>query len=107
MAERHSLAKIFLLVALVVLVLSIVLSVASLFPVVTSNNQKNTVIDESFRLSQNEVYRQGLGAFVGGENVTVSVDCSTAFMKSFSIVTSNGTIYSNPTRSLLIPIIMK
>jgi hypothetical protein len=97
LAERHSLAKIFLLVALAVLVLSIVLSVASLFPVVTNSNQKNTVIDESFRLSQNEVYRQGLGAFVGGENVTVSVDCSTAFMKSFSIVTSNGTSYSNPT----------
>jgi hypothetical protein len=97
LAERHSLAKIFLLVALVVLVLSIVLSVASLFPVITSSNQKNTVINESFRLSQNEVYRQGLGAFVGGENVTVSVDCSTAFMKSFSIVTSNGTSYSNST----------
>ena len=40
------------------------------------------------------MYRQGLGAFGGGENITVTVDCPTAFMKNFSIVTSNGTNYS-------------
>jgi hypothetical protein len=95
LADRHSLAKIFLLFALMFLVLSIVLSVASLFPVVTGNNQKNTVIDYSFRLSQNEIYRQGLGAFQGGENITVTIDCPTSFMKNFSIVNSNATIYSN------------
>ena len=95
MADRHNLAKIFLLVALVFLALSIVLSVASLFPVVTGNNQKNTVIDYSFRLSQNEMYRQGIGAFHGGENITVKIDCPTSFMKNFSIVNSNATIYSN------------
>ncbi len=89
--------KILLLVAIVFLVLSIVLSVASLFPVTTNSNQKITVINDSFRLSQNETYRQGLGAFRGGENVSVTVDCPTAFIKNFSIVTSNGTIYSSPT----------
>ena len=77
--------------------LSIFLLVINLFPVVTGNNQKSTVIDESFRLSQNEVYRQGLAAFAGGENVTVTVNCTTSFMKNFSIITSNGTIYFNPT----------
>ncbi len=92
--KRLGRPKIFLLVAIVFLVLSILLSVASLYPVTTGNNQKSTVIDESFRLSQNEVYRQGLGAFGGGENITVTVDCPTAFMKNFTIVTSNGTIYS-------------
>ena len=87
-------AKILLLVALVFLVLSIVLSVVSLFPVVTGNNQTSTIINDSFKLSQNEVRRQGLGTFHGGENISVRVDCPTAFMKNFSIVTYNGTRYS-------------
>ena len=86
-------AKVFLSVALVFLALSIILSVASLYPEATGNNQKNIIIDNSFRLSQNEVYRQGLGAFRGGENITVTVDCPTSFTKDFSIVTSNTTIY--------------
>jgi hypothetical protein len=95
LAKGHSLAKTLLLVALVFLALSIVLSVVSLFPVVIANNQKNTVIDYSFRLSQNEMYRQGIGAFHGGENITVTIECPTFFMKNFSIVNSNSTIYSN------------
>jgi hypothetical protein len=89
--------KILLLVAIIFLVLSIVLSIGSLFPVATGNTQKVTVIDDSFRLSQNETYRQGLGAFQGGENVSVTVECPTAFMKNFSIATSSTTIYSNLT----------
>jgi hypothetical protein len=92
--KRLGRPKIFLLVAIVFLVLSIFLSVASLYPVATGYTQKVTVIDGSFRLSQNEVYRQGLGAFGGGENITLMVDCPTAFMKNFSVVTSNGTVYS-------------
>ncbi|MGE5533489.1 MAG: hypothetical protein ACM3UN_03990 [Bacillota bacterium] len=97
MSKRYSLAKILLLVFLFLLALSIVLAVASLFPVVTGGVQKGTLIDDSFRLSQNEVYRQGLGALNGRENVTVSVSCSNAFMKNFSIETSNATTYSNLT----------
>src|SRR5450756_143314 len=88
-------AKILFLIAIVFLVLSIVLSVVSLFPGPPGNNQPVTIRDSSFRLSQNEVYRQGLGAFHGGENITVTVDCPTAFMKNFSIVTSNGLRYAN------------
>src|SRR5450759_5023672 len=88
-------AKILFLIAIVFLVLSIVLSVVSLFPGPPGNNQTVTIINDSFRLSQNEVYRQGLGAFHGGENITVTVDCPTAFMKNFSIVTYNGPRYSN------------
>jgi len=95
LADGRSLAKIFLLVSLVFFALSIILSVASFFPVVTGTNQKNTVIDYSFRLSQNEVYRQGIGAFHGGENITVTIECPTSFTKNFSIVNSNSTIYSN------------
>ena len=44
--KRLGRPKIFLLVAIVFLVLSILLSVASLYPVATGNNQKSTVIDE-------------------------------------------------------------
>ncbi len=40
-------------------------------------------------------YRQGIGAFRGGENITVIIDCPTSFMKNFSIVNSNFIIYSN------------
>ncbi len=95
--KRLDRAKILLLVATMFLVLSVVLSIVSLFPVVTGSNQKNTFIDDSFRLSQNEVYRQGLGAFRHGENISLTVECQTVFMKNFSIVTSNNTIYSNQT----------
>ena len=87
--------KILLLVAIAFLILSIVLSLVSLFPVATGNNQTSTIIDDSFRLSQNEVYRKGLGSFHGGENITVTVDSMTSFMKNFSVITSNGTRYSN------------
>jgi hypothetical protein len=95
--NRLGTGKILLLVATGFLVLSIVLSVVTLFPVVTGSNQKVTVINDPFRLSQNEVYREGLGAFHGGENITVTVDCPTAFMKNFSIITSSGTRYANAT----------
>ena len=83
-----------LLVAIVFLVLSIVLSVASIFPVATGNNQKSIFINDSFRLSRTEVYREGLGAFRLGENISAMVDCSTVFIKNFSVVSSNNTIYT-------------
>ncbi|HLN89213.1 MAG TPA: hypothetical protein VK253_04035, partial [Candidatus Binatia bacterium] len=94
--KRLGSTKILLSVAIAFLVVSVILSLVSLFPSVTVNNQKNIVIDSTFRLSQNETYRQGLGAFSGGENVSVMVECPTAFMKNVSIATSLGTIYSNP-----------
>jgi hypothetical protein len=99
---KLSLAKIILLVATVFLVLSIILSVVSLFPVVTSSNQKVTVVKEYFKLSQNEVYRIGLGTFHGGENISVRVDCQNSFMKNFSIVTYNGTRYANYSNSNIV-----
>ena len=93
--KRLGRAKILLLIAVIFLVLSVVLSVASLFPVATGINQEIVVINDSFRLSQNEEYKQDLGGFHGGENVTVTVDCQTAFMKNFSIMPSNLTFFSD------------
>jgi hypothetical protein len=93
--KRLGTTKILLLIAVTFLVLSVVLSVASLFPVATGNKQKVTIINDSFRLSQNETYRESLGAFHGGENISVTVDCQTASMKNFSIEPANITFYSN------------
>jgi hypothetical protein len=94
---RLSKAKILLLVAIVFLILSIILSTVSLYPANTDIKQKSTLINDSFRLSQKEVYRQGLGAFRDGEEIQVTVECPIVFEKNFSIVTSNTTIYSNLT----------
>ena len=88
--------KILLLVTIVFLVLSLVLSVLSLFPIVTEKSEKTSLFNDSFRLSQNEVYRKGIGTFKGGENISVRVESSTSFSKNFSIVTStNSSFYVN------------
>ena len=93
--KRHGTAKIILFVAILLLVLSIVLAVVSLFPVATGEDQSSVLIDDSFQLSQNEIRRQGLGSFHGGENISLIVQCPTAFQKNFSIVTYNGLRFSN------------
>jgi hypothetical protein len=85
--------KILLLVTIVFLVLSLVLSVLSLFPIVTENSQKTLLIDDSFRLSQTEVYRKGIGTFQGGENVSIRVESSKSFSKNFSIVTNTNSSF--------------
>jgi hypothetical protein len=85
--------KILLLVTIVFLVLSLVLSVLSLFPIVTENSQKTSLINDSFRLSQNEVYRKGIGTFQGGENISVRVESSTSFSKNFSLITSTNSLF--------------
>jgi len=88
--------KILLLVTIVFLVLSLVLSVLSLFPIVTENSEKTSLINDSFRLSQNEVYRKGIGTFQGGENISVRAESSTSFSKNFSLITStNRSFYVN------------
>jgi len=88
--------KILLLVTIVFLVLSLLLSVLSLFPIGTENNEKTSLINDSFRLSQNEVYRKGIGTFKGGENISIRVESSSSFSKNFSIVTStNNSFYIN------------
>jgi hypothetical protein len=48
------------------------------------------------------MYRQGLGAFRGGENITLSVQCPNEFMKNFSIITYTGPKYVNSSSQKLI-----
>jgi hypothetical protein len=93
--KRPGTAKIILFAAILLLVLSIVLAVVSLFPAATGEDQSSVLIDDSFQLSQNEIRRQGLGSFHGGENISLIVQCPTAFPKNFSIVTYNGLRFSN------------
>ena len=78
--------KILLFVAITLLVLSILLATISLFPEVSGNNQSHYFVNDTFQLSPNETYRESLGSFHGGENVSLSVQCPTAFDKNFSIV---------------------
>ena len=79
--RRLGTTKILLLVTIVFLILSLVLSVLSLFPIVTEKNEKISLFNDSFRLSQNEVYRKGIGTFQGGENISVIVESSTSVLE--------------------------
>jgi hypothetical protein len=92
--ERHITAKNLLLPTLMFLIFSVVFAIVSLFPVATGEIESIIRIDDSFNLSPNEVHRQGVGSFHGGENLTVQVECPTAFAKNFSIVTYNGMHYN-------------
>jgi hypothetical protein len=90
-----AIAKILFLVATVLLTLSVALAVTSLFPISTGENQSSVFINNTFNLSPNETYRQGLGSFRGGENISLQVESPVALVKNFSIVTYNGLLFSN------------
>ena len=91
-----------LLPAIVLLILSISLSVTSFYSNPTGGIQNSSIIDNSFRLHQNETYRQGVGAFQGGENITLTVQSPTAFMKKISIITYDGTLYVNSSKQNIV-----
>ncbi|MGA2385579.1 MAG: hypothetical protein ABSG33_03500 [Candidatus Bathyarchaeia archaeon] len=95
--------KILLFVALAALVLSIVLAAVSLYP----GGSQSYASKSTLTLSPNETYTEGLGAFRGGENITLWVQSPTAFQKNFSIMvpiveyvlTLSNTTYSITTDS--------
>jgi hypothetical protein len=99
LVKRLGTAKTLLFATILLLVLSIVLAVVSLFPINTGGNQSYVLINDTFRLSPNEIYREGLGSFHGGEKISLLVQCPTAFQKNFSIITYNGLRYSNFSQS--------
>ena len=78
--------KVLLFMAITVLVLSVVLATISLFPRESGGNQPNLLVNDTFQLSPNETYIEGLGSFHGGENISLSVQSPTAFEKNFSII---------------------
>ncbi len=92
---KISAARIILYAALLLLVLSVMLTVASLYPIATGQTQSVVRIDDSFNLSVNEIRRQGLGNCHGGENISIQVECPVAFSKNFSIAAYSGLRYNN------------
>jgi len=85
-----------LLAALIVLfVSSIFLAVVSFFTVETSESQSNLIISESFKLTPNETYRQGLGSFHGGENISITVKSQGSGNFNLTLLTYGGPRYKN------------
>jgi hypothetical protein len=84
-----------LTVAFALMVLGAILSLASIHPQPTGSVESRVVIDSTFNLSQGEVYRQGIGAFHGGENVSLLVESPVAFLKNFSTITYSGPRFAN------------
>jgi len=100
-------SKVLLFAVITVLALSIALAVVSLFP----GGGHPFVLSDTFTLSPNETYTEGLGSLHGGENITLWVQSSTVFLKGFSImsptitdyvVTSNDCTYSIVTDSNIV-----
>jgi hypothetical protein len=97
--------KTILFAAIIFLVLSITLAVVSLYTISdTVGRQTYVLTNSTFTLSPNETYRQGLGSFHGGENITIAVQTPSAFNKTFSIlypvsayyfITNDSTCYCN------------
>jgi len=84
---KHSATKILLFAAFLFIALSIILSTVSLYTVpVKGGVQTRVLINDTFQLSPNETFRQGLGSFYGGENITVEVQSSPSFQKNFSLM---------------------
>jgi hypothetical protein len=82
-------SKVLLFAVIIVLALSTILGVISLFP----GGSQPFVLSGTFTLSPNETYTEGLGSFRGGENVTLRVQSPTAFLKEFSIMSPTITDY--------------
>jgi hypothetical protein len=90
-----SITKTIGITSIILLVLSIIIAIASIYPVTTNFTQSKIIINDTFSLSQNQIRRQGLGAFQGGENITVLVESPKIFAKNFSITTYSGLRYQN------------
>jgi len=84
---------------LLLLALSIALSVISFFPVDEAYTQKRIIIDSSFTLSPNETYRQGLGSFYGGENISIAISSNKSTSFNFTLLTYGEQQYNTTSTS--------
>jgi hypothetical protein len=95
---KRNRTRILLLVSLVFLVLGVGLGLASIYPAATGQVQSKILIDDTFHMSPNEVRRQGIGAFEGGENLTLLIMTQDeGFVKNFSVVTYTGLNFNEST----------
>ena len=93
--RKLAVPNVFLFGAMVLLALSVVIAVVSLYPVATGDQETHVIIDDSFRLTPLEMRRHGLGSFQGGENISISIRNTANSPINFSIVAYNGMRYSN------------
>ncbi len=99
--KRRALGRFFLVAALLLLVLSVVFAVLSLYPVSGTTAATRVIVDDSFTLTSQETYRQGLGSFHGDENISISVSEEQNLPVNFTILTYGGPRFSNlTTRSI-------
>lgn len=94
---KHSLTgkQLLLVGSLLLVILGVCLSVVSFFPNQNPEKQANVIIDDTFQLSPNETYREGLGSFHGDENITLYVTQKGTGTINFTLLTYGGTRYSN------------
>ncbi len=83
--------------SIMVLIASIVLAIASLFPIASINEETRVLIDDSFELSPLEIRRHGLGSFRGGENISLLITETMNLPINYSVVTYGGMNYTNET----------
>ncbi len=97
MVKRWAKSKVFLFAALLLLVLSVALAVLSLFPMAEANSRTRVIIDDSFKLTSQETYREGLGSFHGDENISLFISAEGHNPVNFTLLTYGGPRYSNLT----------
>ncbi|MGA3111412.1 MAG: hypothetical protein ABSE15_05185, partial [Candidatus Bathyarchaeia archaeon] len=84
---KRSVTQILLFAVMLSIVLSVSLATVSLYTVPDKRSiQTNVLINNIFQLSPHETYRQGLGSFYGGENITLAVQSSPSLQKNFSLM---------------------
>ncbi len=92
--QRIGKTKLVLIVGVIVLILSVILAVISLYPINTGEYQNKVLVNSTFTLSAHETYSQGLGSFRGTENISVLVQSPTVFARDFSIRSYNGSLFN-------------
>jgi hypothetical protein len=90
--KQLTMSKLFLFCTMLLLGLSVVIAVVSLYPVAADNSF--SVTDVSFVVTPLEMRRHGLGSFRGGENISISIRNPENAPFNFSVETYNGTLYS-------------
>jgi hypothetical protein len=88
-----------LIVCVVLLSISVGLGVISFFPVPNGESKSSIIINDRFNLTFQEIYRQGIGAFHGGENITILISQNSENLINFTLLTYGGPQYSEASRT--------
>jgi len=84
---KRSVTQILFFSAMFFIALSISLATVSLYTIPEKGSIHTSVLaNDNFQLTPNETYRQGLGSFYGGENITLEVQSSPSLQKNFSLM---------------------